>query len=129
MKCYYLTFDLFWIELISNILYFFLTSDEQPTDEAQAPAPDTPAKSPAEMPAKTPKSPTKTEPPPTPSKKVKEIPPIPTFELNMVLASGNCVVTLESRPPNNIIVYLYISGLVDCVMFWFENSNLPIVLC
>lgn len=37
---------------------------------------------------KTPKSPAKSE-PPTPSKKVKEIPPIPTFDLYMVLAAGN----------------------------------------
>lgn len=36
---------------------------------------------------KTPKSPAKSE-PPTPSKKMKEVMPIPTFELGLVLAAG-----------------------------------------
>lgn len=58
---------------------------EQTPAQAQAPAPE---EKPQTTPVKTPKSPAKSE-PQTPSKKVKEIPPIPTFELYMVLAAGN----------------------------------------
>ena len=72
---------------------FFFEGEKTDGDQAAAPAPaPTPAPAPEEKPqptpTKTPKSPAKSE-PPTPSKKMKEIPPIPTFDLYMVLAAGN----------------------------------------
>lgn len=76
------------------IIRLFLFPGEGPPAEgdeqaaAQTPAPAPPAEEkPQSTPTKTPKSPAKSE-PQTPSKKVKEIPPIPTFDLYMVLAAG-----------------------------------------
>ncbi|XP_052779826.1 uncharacterized protein LOC128217046 [Mya arenaria] len=59
---------------------------EAAPEGAQAPA--APEEKPQETPLKTPKSPAKVSEPPTPSKKMKEIPAIPTYDLALILASG-----------------------------------------
>ncbi|WAR26185.1 hypothetical protein MAR_011889 [Mya arenaria] len=58
---------------------------EAAPEGAQAPA--APEEKPQETPLKTPKSPAKVSEPPTPSKKMKEIPAIPTYDLALILAS------------------------------------------
>ncbi|WAR25875.1 hypothetical protein MAR_011579 [Mya arenaria] len=62
---------------------------EAAPEGAQAPAApeEKPQEKPQETPLKTPKSPAKVSEPPTPSKKMKEIPAIPTYDLALILAS------------------------------------------